>query len=187
MRRFRLNFTLLVSGVGLAALFAGMAFAHGKIAPAMLILIAAGALAAALWGLVRRLISVMVSFSRALEMGDASLKLHVGQDDRELREMSDSANRVMARFRSNCLELETRKLYYDRILNVMTHEMRNSITPVIALSADMSEHPDRYGHDELVDALEIIHNESCGIKRFLDAYYEPVSYTHLTLPTKLEV
>lgn len=184
MRRFGLNFALLLGAVILLSASAALLASGGLAAPAILVCIALAVAAVTLRGLVGRLVGIMTSFYSALEMGDTSVKIRVGGHDRRLRRMSESANRVMDRYRANCLELETRKLYYDRILQVMTHEMRNAITPVIALSSDMTAHPDRYRGAELTEALEIIRGESAGIKRFLDAYY---SLTHLPEPERRPV
>lgn len=169
---------LTAASVALGAAGA-LVFRSGNVAPGILICGAVLVSVYALWRLVCRLIGLMSSFASALEMGDTSVRICVGEDDARLREMSASANRIIERYRSNCLELETRKLYYDRILNVMTHEMRNAITPVIALSSDMAANPDRYSREEVKDAIEIIKTESEGIKRFLDAYYQ---LTHLPEP-----
>lgn len=56
------------------------------------------------------------------------MKFGSRSDSRQLAEILQSMDRVMNTYRHSRIELETRKLYYDRILSVMTHEMRNSIT-----------------------------------------------------------
>lgn len=61
----------------------------------------------------------------------------------------------------------------------MTHELRNSITPIAALSDDMKKHPSRYTDRNLAEAVNILNHESSVIKNFLDSYYE---LTHLPAP-----
>ena len=96
-----------------------------------------------------------------------------------MRRTAEAMNRVLVRHRADALELETKKLYYDRILRIMTHEMRNAITPIVSLSADMKRNPDRYKGENLNEAVSLISDESQSIRRFLDSYYE---LTHLPKP-----
>ncbi|MDE6510650.1 MAG: HAMP domain-containing histidine kinase, partial [Muribaculaceae bacterium] len=84
----------------------------------------------------------------------------------------------------NMRELQTRKLYYDRVLKIMTHEMRNGITPIVAISADMQTHPERYQGKAFAEASSLMHSQAEGIRRFLDAYY---NLTHLPEPNLMEI
>lgn len=131
--------------------------------------------------LLSRLIGVMASFVRGLEMNDMSMRFEADDSDSELSEMVRSMNRITSMYVINRRELETRKLYYDRILRVMTHEMRNSIAPIVALSSDIQANPDKYGENEMMEAVSIIKDQSEGIKKFLDSYY---ALTHLPTPER---
>lgn len=131
-----------------------------------------------LWRLVHRLISSMSDFMNALDMNDTTIRFVESQDP-DINRMSQTMRRIMAIYSSSRLELETRKLYYDRILRIMTHEMRNAITPIVSLSADMKRNPDRYKGEDLNEAVSLISDESQSIRRFLDSYYE---LTHLPKP-----
>lgn len=51
-------------------------------------------------------------------------------------------NRITGLFAANRHELEEKRLYYESIIRVLTHEMRNSITPISSLSADLLAHAD---------------------------------------------
>lgn len=185
MKHFRRNIVLLTVSIVVLTAVSTILFSNGLWAQGVLAAIVLGVAAAGLAVLVRKLIRVMSTFVRALEMKDSSMRFDVGQDDRELRAMSESINRISELYMSNSQELETKKLYYDRILRIMTHEMRNSITPVISLSTDMLDHKDRYMADEnYAEAVGVIREQSMGIKRFLDSYYE---LTHLPKPEKENV
>lgn len=126
----------------------------------------------------------MCTFVSALEMNDVTMKFNIGEDDRELHKMSEAMNSIIELYRTNTRQLETGKLYYDRILRIMTHEMRNAITPVIAIGADMEKNPGKYEGDSLKEAISVIRGQSEGIKHFLDAYYE---MTHIPVPEKTTV
>lgn len=155
-----------------------LCFAYGRHALGILSLIPAVISVILLWLLVQRLIRSMSDFMDALDMNDTTIRFAESHDP-DINRMSNTMRRIMAVYSSSRLELETRKLYYDRILRIMTHEMRNAITPIVSLSADMKRNPDRYKGENLNEAVSLISDESQSIRRFLDSYYE---LTHLLKP-----
>lgn len=178
MNRFRLNFILCIAGTVLFTALATLCFAYGRYASGILSLIPAVVSGILLWRLVRRVIRSMSDFMDALDMNDTTIRFAESHDP-DINRMSDTMRRIMAVYSSSRMELETRKLYYDRILRITTHEMRNAITPIVSLSADMKRNPDRYKGDDLNEAVSLISDESQSICRFLDSYYE---LTHLPKP-----
>lgn len=126
--------------------------------------------------LTRKAIGLTSTFVAALENNDRTIRFDVECDDREIKEMSGAMNRIMSIYHGNQMELETRKLYYDRILRIITHEMRNSITPVIALANDYAAYPQKYDKEMLSEIMGVIGMQSDSIKKFLDSYY---NLTHL--------
>ncbi len=102
--------------------------------------------------------------------------------DAALRQMYDDMNLIMQRYGQSQLDIETKRMYYDRILRIMTHELRNSITPIISLSEDMLQR--EYAPADSREAIEVIHEQCTSIKTFLDSYYE---LTHLPKPEVREV
>lgn len=178
MKYFRLNFILCIAGTVLFTASTTLCFAAGRYAPAILSMIPAVISVVLLWRLVHRLIRSMSDFMSALDMNDTTIRFAESQDP-DINRMSQTMRRIMAIYSSSRLELETRKLYYDRILRIMTHEMRNAITPIVSLSADMKRNPNRYKGEDLNEAVSLISDESQSIRRFLDSYYE---LTHLPKP-----
>lgn len=184
MRHFRLNFVLLLIAVIAASSLSAYLFITGKTAPGILSLILMASAASALISLTKKLTQLMSTFVSALEMNDVTMTFDIGSDDPELRGMSRAMNNIVELYRTNTRQLETGKLYYDRILRIMTHEMRNSITPVIAVASDMEKHPEKYDSENLAEAISVIRSQSEGIKHFLDAYYQ---MTHVPVPEKSRV
>lgn len=178
MKYFRLNFILCIAGTVLFTALTTLCFAAGRDAPAILSMVPAVVSVVLLWRMVHRLIRSMSDFMNALDMNDTTIRFAESQDP-DINRMSQTMKRIMAIYSSSRLELETRKLYYDRILRIMTHEMRNAITPIVSLSADMKRNPDRYKGGDLNEAVSLISDESQSIRRFLDSYYE---LTHLPKP-----
>lgn len=181
MRRFRLNIALLIAGIIISAIGATLLFINGLWAQGCLILILTAVCIFSLWHLQSRLIGTMSAFVNALEMNDTTTRIILG-GDHELRKMSASMNRISDIYSENMRELQTRKLYYDRVLRIMTHEMRNGITPIVAIAADMVAKPERYQGNKFSEASQLLLSQAEGIHHFLDSYYK---LTHLP-ETKLE-
>lgn len=175
MKRFRINIALLLAGIIVCTATATCLFAEGWWPQGCLILIAITACIVILFNLLSKLIGIMSAFIKALEMNDYTMRAEAG-GDRELQAMSESMNRISELYRENMRELHTRKLYYDRVLKIMTHEMRNGITPIIAILADMQTHPERYKGSSFNEAAGLLYSQAAGIRKFLDAYY---NLTHL--------
>ncbi len=178
MRRFRLNIALLIAGIIISTSLATCLFVYGWWPQACLILILTIAGIYALWHLQSRLIGTMSTFVNALEMNDTTTRVMLG-GDHDLQKMSESMNRISDLYSENMRELQTRKLYYDRVLRIITHEMRNGITPILALSADMQAKPERYQGKKFAEASHLLHSQAEGIHRFLESYYK---LTHLPEP-----
>lgn len=104
--------------------------------------------------------------------------------DAELESMYRDMNEIIAHYRDNLLDIEYKQKYYDRLLRIMTHELRNSITPIVTLSSDMLKHPDNYTPDRLHQGMEVIHGQCVSVKGFLDSYHQ---LTHLPEPQKEKI
>lgn len=101
--------------------------------------------------------------------------------DAELEDMYENMNRIITQYRENLLDIQYKQQYYNRLLRIMTHELRNSITPVITLSSDMLKRPENYHPEKLRRGMEVIHGQCVNVKSFLDSYYQ---LTHLPDPKK---
>lgn len=184
MKHFKLKILLTLLAIIIASVCATITFSAHHIALGILISLIIPIFIIINQSFVSKLINTMSSFVRGLEMNDMSMRFEADTNDTELFEMTQSMNRITAMYVKNKRELETRKLYYDRILRVMTHEMRNAIAPIVALSTDMHDNPGSYGECERKEAVEIIKSQSEGIKRFLDSYH---ALTHLPPPEQKQI
>lgn len=159
-------------------ILATLCFQQGRYSVALLTMLPAAISMMLLFRLVWRLIHSISGFVDALEMNDTTVRFATSSDP-DINRMSQTMRRIMDIYSSSRLELETRKLYYDRILSIMTHEMRNSIAPIVSLSSDMERNPDRYRGESFREAVSLISDESRSISRFLESYHE---LTHLPKP-----
>ena len=97
--------------------------------------------------------------------------LHIPKtDDLMLGRASQDMNRILDTYRKDQNELETRKNYYDRILRVMTHELRNTVTPIVSLTDWMVQNPDAQSPEDRQEAIEIINTQAHNVCNFLESY-----------------
>ncbi len=119
--------------------------------------------------LVRYPISQTEMMARAIKNND--LMLHIPEtDDVLLHQASADMNRILLSYRRDQNELETRKNYYDRILRVMTHELRNTVTPIVSLTDFMIENPDAHTEEYRREAIGIINSQAHNVCSFLESY-----------------
>lgn len=119
-------------------------------------------------------------FLRALLCSDYMIHFQPTKD-MELEEMYEKMNLIIRLYRDSMLDIEYKQQYYNRLLRIMTHELRNSITPVITLSSDMLKRPENYNSEKLHRGMEVIHGQCVSVKSFLDSYHE---LTHLPEPQR---
>lgn len=126
------------------------------------------------------------------------------------KELSAEMNRIIALFSRNRNELEEKRLYYESILRVLTHEMRNSLAPIASLSSDLlrqialfSPEPNHANGNspttpaentpsssflplltEIQQSLEVIRSQAADLGSFLDSYHR---LTHLPDPHRQPV
>lgn len=124
------------------------------------------------------------NFFTAIDNHDFNIRFTDQNADPFLGELFREMNRIMQQFESNQAELEERRFYYESIIRVLTHEIRNSITPIVSLSADLLKYTDEYGKKGVVDGLHTIHQQALQLNSFLDAYHR---LTHLPDPVKTKV
>ena len=119
--------------------------------------------------LIRYPINQTELMARAVKSKD--FMLHIPKtDDPLLSRASDDMNRILETYRRDQNELETRKNYYDRILRVMTHELRNTVTPIVSLTDWMVQNPEAQSEQERQEAIEIINTQAHNVCSFLESY-----------------
>lgn len=123
-------------------------------------------------------------FFSAINNNDFNIHFTEKENDKFLKGLFLEMNRILAQFENNRVELEERRLYYESIIRVLTHEIRNAITPIASLSADLVKHTDGYGKEGIVDGLQTINQQAQQLNTFLNAYHR---LTHLPDPARTRV
>jgi signal transduction histidine kinase len=93
------------------------------------------------------------------------------------KDLSKSMNEALEIFRSRLYESIFSKAEteaWQKLIRVMTHEMMNSIAPIISLSETISEQdgdcPDEERYREMMAAMQSIHRRSSGLLDFVENY-----------------
>lgn len=124
------------------------------------------------------------SFFTAINNNDFNVHFTEKGNDKFLNGLFREMNRIIAQFEDNHTELEERRFYYESIIRVLTHEIRNSITPIASLSADLIKHNDEYGKEGTIEGLQTINQQVQQLNTFLNAYHR---LTHLPDPVKAKI
>ena len=80
-------------------------------------------------------------------------------------------NHILQQYCAESQELEWRKKHYDRMLRVMTHELRNTVAPIVSLTKDVLSRPDEYDPERIHECFNIINEQAEGINTFLASYH----------------
>lgn len=129
--------------------------------------------------IVRYPIEQVQYFLLALRCGERMIRFPKSCNS-TLGAMYGQMNDIIKLYYNNKVEIETKKDYYDRILRIMTHEIRNTVTPIISLTDHYINNSLELTADEIKEGLKIINSQSHNLKAFLDSYH---TLTHLPEPS----
>lgn len=131
-----------------------------------------------------RMNSLVNSFLKSIEEGDVSCRYPLTVDDKFMREIYGAMNRILEMTSSSKSELEEKRIYYESILRVLTHEIRNSLAPISSLSSELHKYYDSYSPERMREGLYVINTQAKSLSSFLDSYYR---LTHLPEPSRVEI
>jgi signal transduction histidine kinase len=93
------------------------------------------------------------------------------------KDLNKAMNEALEIFRSRLYESIVSKAEteaWQKLIRVMTHEMMNSVAPIISLSETISEQVDDYPNEEryreMMAAMQSIHRRSKGLLDFVESY-----------------
>ena len=118
-------------------------------------------------------------FFEAMRNEDTTQHFPANPDDPFMNALYADMNHILRQLGDKQIEVEEMSLYYESILRVMTHEIRNSITPIASLSADLLKHLDPVPISRQREGLEVINSQAKNLTAFLDSYHR---LTHLPEP-----
>ena len=118
-------------------------------------------------------------FFEAMRNEDTTQHFPANPDDPFTNALYADMNHILRQLGDKHIEIEEKSLYYESILRVMTHEIRNSVTPIASLSADLLKHLDPVPISRQREGLEVINSQAKNLTAFLDSYHR---LTHLPEP-----
>lgn len=124
-----------------------------------------------LFGRVEHLIS-------SIQYEDFSTHFVINDKKDELSQLSKEMNEALEAFRNRSADAmmgETEAMAWQKLISVLTHEIMNSITPIISLSETLSEQaeiakPNEENYKIMLQAMETIHRRSEGLLIFIENY-----------------
>lgn len=90
----------------------------------------------------------------------------IGNNDLLLGALSDKMNDTLQKSSREREALERTRAYNERIMRVMSHELRNSLAPIISLSAHGSD-----GEENIAENMQTIHNQAVAVNDFVNAFH----------------
>lgn len=114
----------------------------------------------------------VLHFLSSLRNNDLSAFVPNEDANKTERQLAEEINSITEIIRRQNAESEEKALYYESILKVMTHELKNAITPIASLSSFLLSQKANNGNVELLEDLEIIHAQTKVMENFLQAYHQ---------------
>ena len=127
---------------------------------------------------IRKPLKRIYQFFLALKCNDSTIRFDKVNDPL-LGEIYEEMNNIVIESNKKKLEIETKKSFYDRILKIMTHEIRNTITPIVSCTEHIIKKNKERSEEANREELNVILNQSRNIVDFLDSYH---TLTHLPEP-----
>ena len=179
-----LKITLLV----LLSLAGAWLFVKGFYFSAALMLAGVVAFAASLYYDRKRLIERMGRMIGGIRHADFSTQFRVNHSNDELDRLMGEMNEALEIFRSRTHDFimeEAETKAWQKLISVLTHEIMNSIAPIISLSETLAEREidkenDSEEYQVMRQAMETIHRRSRGLLSFVENYR---TLTRLPQPT----
>jgi len=181
-------FFLKIGAIVLLSLVGAWLFLKQLLFSSMLLLLIILALAVSLYYDRKKMIGSVEQMIASIRHADFSSHfVHHGSGD-ELSRLSQEMNEALDVFRSqahDAMRDEAETQAWQKLISVLTHEIMNSITPIISLSETLSEQelPDEVDVEDyrvMKRAMDTIHRRSKGLLAFVENYRK---LTRLPQPT----
>ncbi len=113
---------------------------------------------------------MMRQLAESLRHDDLMLSFSSPYRNRAMEKMTDELSEAMKSFRTRALERNEMESW-QKLIRVLTHEIMNSITPIISLSDTLSKREITEGSYSLMrQGMKTIHRRSEGLLEFVENY-----------------
>ena len=184
MRRYSFIVTLHILGIALAgASILLLAQAHLWFS-ALMVLLLLLALGINLYRMQMIQIRMMRHLAESLRLDDASLSFRSPYRNRTMEQMVDELSESMRAFRTRLVERHEMDAW-QKLIRVLTHEIMNSIAPIISLSETLSEREvTEKNYNVMRQGMLTIHRRSKSLLEFVENYRK---LTRLPTPVRRPV
>ena len=184
MRRYSFIVTLHILGIAGAGA-AILLLVHSRLwFSALMVLLLLIALGINLYRMQMIQIRMMRHLAESLRLDDTSLSFHSPYRNRVMEQMVDELSESMRAFRTRLVERHEMDAW-QKLIRVLTHEIMNSITPIISLSETLSEREvTEKNYNVMRQGLQTIHRRSKGLLEFVENYRK---LTRLPAPVRRPV
>ncbi|MCD8175980.1 MAG: HAMP domain-containing histidine kinase [Tannerellaceae bacterium] len=134
--------------------------------------------------LINRSNNQLAFFFEAIRHNDFTNRYPVVTTDPLLNDLYREMDRITILFSEKESVNKENRIYYESLLQVMAHEIRNAVTPVTTLASEMGQQYELYTEDEIREGLAIIESQGKILLALLDAYHR---MTHLPEPQKIAI
>lgn len=129
-------------------------------------------------------VRMMRHLAESLRYDDMMLSFRSPYKNRSMEEMVDELSEAMKNFRTRILERNEMEAW-QKLIRVLTHEIMNSITPIISLSETLSEREvSEKNYSVMRQGMQTIHRRSKGLLEFVENYRK---LTRLPAPVRRPV
>lgn len=174
----RYLFIAKIAGILFLSLTAVWLFLHTLYFSSLVLLIVILALSFSLYHDRRKLISRMERMISGIRNADYSFHYPQNSSEQELNRLSKEMDEALQLFRDRAQHAymeEAETAAWQKLISVLTHEIMNSIAPIISLSETLGqEEPSSFQSEEecrnMRRAMQIIHRRSAGLLTFVENY-----------------
>lgn len=129
-------------------------------------------------------IRMMRHLAESLRYDDMMLSFRSLYHNRSMEDMVNELSEAMTNFRTRVLERNEMEAW-QKLIRVLTHEIMNSITPIISLSETLSEREmTEKNYPVMRQGMQTIHRRSKGLLEFVENYRK---LTRLPVPVRRPV
>lgn len=129
-------------------------------------------------------IRMMRHLAESLRFDDMMLSFRSPYRNRPMEQMVNELSEAMSNFRTRVLE-HNEMLAWQKLIRVLTHEIMNSLTPIISLSETLSEREiNEKNYGVMRQGMQTIYRRSKGLLDFVENYRK---LTRLPAPVRRPV
>lgn len=184
MKRYSFIVALHIIGIALSSVGIYVLINAQLWFSALMVFLILTAIAIHLYHLQMVQVRMMRRLAESLRYDDMMLSFRSSYRNRSMEGMVEELSEAMKNFRTRVLERNEMEAW-QKLIRVLTHEIMNSITPIISLSETLSEREmTEKNYPVMRQGMQTIHRRSKGLLEFVENYRK---LTRLPTPVRRPV